>query len=217
MSSGGKDSLLTLARLRSSPDWAVTSLITTVNETSGQVAMHGTPVELLEAQADSLGLPLTVIELPEGCDNQTYEHRLAVGLRPFHQQGAAHIACGDLFLADIREYREQLFARLGWQPVFPLWLEPTDRLARELIEQGWLLTVTCVDTEKLTLPSLGARFDQSFLEDLPEGVDPCGENGEFHTFVHDGPGFATSLAFGAGRTVMNHDRFATLELFGPTD
>ncbi len=204
-----------LDRLRADPAWDVVGLVTTVNETNGRVAMHGTPPELLRAQADALDLPLTVIGLPEGCDNETYEMRLAEGLRPFQQRGVAHVGCGDLFLADIRDYRESLFERLGWQPEFPLWLEPTERLAGELIEQGWQLTVTCVDTEQLPRSFLGRRFDQSLLDDLPEGVDPCGENGEFHSFVHGGPGFASSLSFDTGRTVVTHGRFAMLELLSP--
>lgn len=215
LSSGGKDSLLMLERLRADPQWEVAALVTTVNEIDGRVAMHGISLELLQAQADSLGLPLTVIKLPESCDNETYEQRLTDGLRDFRERGVTHVGCGDLFLTDIREYRERLFGRLGWQPIFPLWFEPTDRLAGELIGQGWQLTVTCVDTHKLPRSFLGAEFNQSLLDELPAGVDPCGENGEFHTFVHGGPGFATALAFETGRTVMSHDRFAMLELFSP--
>lgn len=201
-----------LERLRADPAWRVESLISTVNETNGRVAMHGTPEALIRAQAESLGVPLELIGLPEDCDNAEYERRLKQGLEPFHSAGVAHVACGDLFLADIRQWREDLFSRLGWQPVFPIWHEPTDQLARRLMDQGWCLTITCVDTHKLPESFLGRAFDPSFLSELPEGVDPCGENGEFHSFVHDGPGFAHPIAFSTGRVVTTHDRFAMLEL-----
>lgn len=201
-----------LERLRADPGWAVRSLVTTVNETNARVAMHGTPEDLIRAQAESLGVPLVLIPLPEDCDNAEYERRLADGLKPFHDDGVRHVACGDLFLADIRRWREALFERLGWNPVFPIWEEPTDRLAQALINGGWKLTVTCVDTDKLAKPFLGRAFDQDFLDELPDGVDPCGENGEFHSFVHDGPGFRWPLEITTGRTVTAHGRFAMLEL-----
>jgi uncharacterized protein (TIGR00290 family) len=212
LSSGGKDSLMMLERLRADPHWEVGALVTTVNETNGRVAMHGTPESLIRAQAESLGVPLTLVGLPENCDNAEYEKRLAGGLAPFRECGFDHVACGDLFLADIRQWREALFQRLGWQPVFPIWEEPTDRLALELIEQGWALTLTCVDTETLPEHFLGRRYDRALLEELPAEVDPCGENGEFHTFVHNGPPFARPLAFKTGRVVVTHGRYAMLEL-----
>ncbi|MFU8830580.1 MAG: hypothetical protein ACNA7J_00365 [Wenzhouxiangella sp.] len=214
LSSGGKDSLFMLQRLREDPGWDVRALLTTVNEANGRVAMHGTPEDLIREQADALGVPLTLVRLPENCDNNEYEKRLAAGLKPFRANGIEHVACGDLFLADIRQWRETLFTRLGWQSVFPLWQEPTDRLAQRLIEQGWQLTITCVDTQALPEKFLGRRFDQALLGDLPTEVDPCGENGEFHSFVHGGPGFKRPLRFSAGRTVMTHGRFAMLELLG---
>jgi len=214
LSSGGKDSLFMLERLRQDPAWCVQALVTTINETNGRVAMHGTPEDLIRAQAESLNVPLTLVGLPGNCDNSEYEKRLAAGLRPFRDQGVEHVACGDLFLADIRQWREALFKRLGWESVFPIWQEPTDQLAGSLIEQGWHLTITCVDTQVLPVDFLGRRFDHGFLADLPPAVDPCGENGEFHSFVHGGPGFSRSVSFAMGRTVMTHGRFAMLELLG---
>jgi uncharacterized protein (TIGR00290 family) len=216
LSSGGKDSLFMLERLRQDPAWRVQTLLTTINETNGRVAMHGTPEDLIRAQAESLDVPQTLVALPDNCDNTEYEKRLAAGLRPFRHQGVEHVACGDLFLADIRLWREALFKRLGWGSVFPLWQEPTDQLAQSLIEQGWQLTITCVDTQVLPVEFLGRRFDQELLTDLPPAVDPCGENGEFHSFVHDGPGFSRQLSFSTGKTVMTHGRFAMLELLGET-
>ncbi len=201
-----------LQRLRQDPAWEVRALLTTVNESDGRVAMHGTSEELIRAQAESLGLRLTLVGLPENCDNNEYEKRLEAGLKPFRDQGIEHVACGDLFLADIRQWREALFSRLGWQPVFPLWQEPTDRLAQRMVQDGWQLTITCVDTQALPSQFLGRRFDQALLADLPVKVDPCGENGEFHSFVHGGPGFKRPVGFATGRTVMTHGRFAMLEL-----
>ena len=212
LSSGGKDSLFMLERLRGDPAWEVRALVTTVNEANGRVAMHGTPEVLIRAQADSLGVPIELIGLPENCDNAEYEKRLAAGLSRFRRAGVGHVACGDLFLADIRQWREALFARLGWEVTFPLWHEPTDRLARRMIDDGWGLTVTCVDTEALGPEFLGRRFDQVLLDELPEAVDPCGENGEFHSFVHGGPGFSRTIGFKTGRTVISHDRYAMLEI-----
>ncbi len=213
MSSGGKDSLLTLARLRDDPEWEVCALITTVNESNGRVAMHGTSEQLIRAQAESLGLPVTLIGLPENCDNTEYEKRLAAGLEAFRAQGIEQIACGDLFLADIRQWREALFNRLGWQPIFPLWQEPTDALARTLAGPDWTLTICCIDTHVLDHSFLGRRLDEAFLADLPDHIDPCGENGEFHSFVHAGPGFAIPLNLKTGKVIISHDRYAMLELY----
>ncbi len=205
-----------LERLRADPAWDVRGLLTTVNETNGRVAMHGTSEALIRAQAESLGLPIDLVGLPENCNNQVYEQRLAEALSHHRRQGIDHVACGDLFLKDIRQWREALFERLGLQPIFPIWGEPTDRLARQMVEDGWLTTLTCIDSDKLPERFLGRRFDASFLEDLPRGVDPCGENGEFHSFVHGGPGFSRPIGIRPGRTVWVHDRFAMLDLYPST-
>lgn len=212
LSSGGKDSMLMLDRVRSDPAWDVQALVTTVNETNRRVAMHGTPASLIQQQADSLGWPLKIIGLPEDCDNAEYERRLEAGLRPFLDRRIGHVACGDLFLSDIRQWREALFERLGWHPVFPLWHQPTEGLVEVLAGADWSLTVTCVDLEALSEHFLGRQFDAQFLSDLPAGVDPCGEYGEFHTFVSDGPGFSRPIPFRTGRIVVTHGRFAMLEL-----
>ena len=201
-----------LERLRADPAWEVCALVTTINETNGRVAMHGTPEALIRAQAEALNIPISLIGLPENCDNAEYEARLAGGLAGYGRQGIAHVACGDLFLEDIRQWREALFSRLGWQVIFPIWQEPTDKLARQLVDDGWKLTLTCIDTEKLPEHFLGRRFDHDLLEELPSGVDPCGEKGEFHSFVHDGPGFSHSVDGVPGKTVRVHDRYAMLEL-----
>lgn len=212
LSSGGKDSLYMLDRLRRDPSWRVEALVTTVNEANGRVAMHGTPESLLQAQADSLGLPLTLIGLPEDCDNQAYQQRLAEGLQPFRERGIETIACGDLFLEDIRGWREASFRAMGWQPVFPIWHTPTAELARTLAGPGWKVVLTCVDTRVLPESLLGRRLDPALLDTLPPAVDPCGENGEFHTFVRNAPGFARELSVHAGRVVTVHEHFAMVDL-----
>lgn len=198
--------------LRRDPAWRIKALVTTVNEANGRVAMHGTPKNLLQAQADALGLPLIVIGLPENCDNRTYETRLADGLRPFRQLGIETIACGDLFLEEIRHWREDSFRGMGWKVVFPIWQTPTGELARQLIREPWRVVITCIDTEVLPERFLGARLDAELLEWLPEGVHPCGENGEFHTFVCNGPGFENAIDVVPGRRVLAHDRYLMLDL-----
>lgn len=212
LSSGGKDSLYMLDTLRSDPAWRVEGLVTTVNEANRRVAMHGTAETLLRAQAESLGLPLTVIGLPEHCDNAEYEHRLAEGLAPFHRAGIEHVACGDLFLSDIRRWREQSFEAMGWQPVFPIWDTPTDVLARRLVASPWRVVISCIDTRHLPESLLGSQLDEEILETLPAGVDPCGENGEFHSFVCNGPGFDRPIDVVTGERVLVHERYLMIDL-----
>lgn len=212
LSSGGKDSLFMLEKLRCDPAWRVEALVTTVNETNGRVAMHGTPETLLRAQAASLGLPLTVVGLPEHCDNRTYEACLAEGLAPFREVGIQHIACGDLFLDDIRRWRERSFGAMGWEPVFPIWGTPTDEMIRALLEPPWRVVITCVDTRVLDEPLLGCVLDRDLIESLSAEVDPCGENGEFHSFVCNGPGFALPIEVRSGRTMRVHEHFLMVDL-----
>jgi len=212
LSSGGKDSLYMLDTLRRDPAWRVEMLVTTVNESNRRVAMHGTSETLLRVQAESLGLPLIVVGLPENCDNKTYEKRLAEGLHPLRARGVATIASGDLFLMDIRHWREQSFRSMGWEPVFPIWRTPTDHLARLLASDPWRAVITCIDSQVMPETMLGRPIDMELLAELPEGVDPCGENGEFHTFVRNGPGFARPLEVVGGRRVLAHERYLMLDL-----
>lgn len=212
LSSGGKDSLYMLDTLRKDSAWRVEALVTTVNETNRRVAMHGTSEALLEAQAKSLGLPLTVVGLPEGCDNREYEKRLARGLAAHREAGVEHVACGDLFLDDIRRWRERSFRDMGWHPVFPIWGTPTGELAYRLIEERWQVVITCVDTHVLPEELLGVRIDADVLDTLPAGVDPCGENGEFHTFVCDGTGFDVPIEVVPGERVLAHERYLMVNL-----
>jgi len=215
LSSGGKDSLYMLDTLRRDPAWQVDALVTTVNETNRRVAMHGTSETLLRMQAESLGLSLIVVGLPENCDNQTYEERLAEGLRPLQARGVVTIASGDLFLKDIRHWREQGFRSMGWKTVFPIWHTPTDRLARLLANDPWRAVITCIDSLVMPETLLGRAIDLELLAELPKDVDPCGEKGEFHTFVCNGPGFDRPVEVVGGRRVLAHERYLMLDLQPP--
>jgi len=212
MFSGGKDSLAALAALGGRDDLRVEWLVTTCNETNARIALHGTPFALLAAQADALGLPLLRIDLPEACDNATYIARVADGLSGPRADGLAAIAFGDLFLEDIRAFRERQFAGTGLDTLFPLWGRNTSELACTLIDAGYRAVVCGIDREALSETLLGRVWDRALLDELPAGVDPCGENGEFHTFVCDAPEMARPVAVKPGRMHVSHDRFCMLDL-----
>jgi len=199
--SSGKDSLMALGEARRTGTVQVTGLLTTVNATANRVAMHGVRRELLEAQADALGLPLHVVELPWPCPNSVYEQRMGDALVEAVECGVEQMVFGDLFLADVRAYREDKLAGTGITPIFPLWDRPTDRLATEVIDAGVRAVLTCVDPTSAPAELAGRWYDQRLLADLPPQVDPCGENGEFHTLVVDGPGFAHPLDVRVGDVV----------------
>lgn len=213
LSSGGKDSMAALGALKDDPGWRVERVLTTFNETNQRVAMHGVPRSLIQAQADVLGLELLAVGLPESCSNEVYEGRMAAALQPLIDTGLKHVAIGDLFLEDIRQYREAQFARLNLEAVFPIWKRDTRSLAIEMIETGWKAVICSVDAEQLDPVFLGRRWDTRLLEELPPGVDWCGENGEFHTFVFDGPLFRQPVAVRPGdATHISYDRFHMLDL-----
>lgn len=199
--SSGKDSTLALHRVRAGPEPDVVGLLTTVSETAQRVAMHGVRRQLLEAQADSLRLPLHVVELPWPCPNHVYEQRMSHALALATSSGVECLVFGDLFLADIRAYREASLAGTGITPLFPLWGQPTEVLAGQILDAGIRAIVTCVDPSQAPESLAGRWYDQQFLSDLPPGVDPCGEHGEFHTFVTDGPGFERPLQVTLGEIV----------------
>jgi uncharacterized protein (TIGR00290 family) len=200
--SGGKDSVLALERLRAD-GWDVRALLAAVVEDDGTLAMHGVPERLVALQAASLGVPLAPLRVPREAANPVYEARLAAALEPFRAQGVGHVAFGDLFLADIKAYRDALMARLGFEPVYPLWRADTAALAQRLVDEGYRGVAVCIDTAKLGAEWAGRELGAEFFAGLPAGIDPCGENGEFHTFVYDGPAFAYPVRFerstGAGR------------------
>lgn len=199
--SSGKDSTLSLHRARHNDDLDVTGLLVSFNAAADRVAMHAVRRELVEAQADRVGLPLHAVDLPWPCSNEIYEQKMAAAMADAKDDGVDRVVFGDLFLADIRAYREQALDGSGIDPHFPLWEEPTDRLAREMLDSGIRAILTCVDTAQLPAEFAGRSFDEELLADMPKGVDPCGENGEFHTFVWDGPGFSAPIDVTVGEVV----------------
>lgn len=199
--SSGKDSTFALHTVRAAGETSITGLLTTVNTSADRVAMHAVRRVLLEEQAAALGLPLHVIELPWPCSNDVYERQMADALETMKQAGVGHLVFGDLFLDDVRAYRERAMAGTGVEPMFPLWRRPTAELAGEMLADGIRAVITCVDPAQAPREFAGRWFDEDLLRELPAGVDPCGERGEFHTFVVDGPGFATALDVVVGEIV----------------
>ena len=187
------------------------ALLTTVNAAYQRVAMHAVRESLLEAQAGAAGLPLVKVPIPSPCSNEVYEHAMGVAMARARSEGVLHVIFGDLFLEEIRAYREKQLGACGMTPVFPLWLQDTRRLAEEMIAGGMSAYLTCVDPRKLGCEFAGRRFDASLLADLPEDVDPCGENGEFHTFACEGPMFREKIAVEAGE-VVERDGFVFADL-----
>jgi uncharacterized protein (TIGR00290 family) len=200
--SGGKDSSLALHKIRGEGLYDAKALVTTVTEEYDRVSMHGFRRTLLHAQASSLGLPLEEVWIPKDASNETYEARTRAMLLKHKDEGVEKVAFGDLFLQDIRTYREDRLGQIGMRGVFPLWGMDTARLATEFIEQGFRAVVCCVDPKQLGKEFCGREFDRSFLESLPGGVDPCGERGEFHTFVYAGPIFKKAIGITKGDVVL---------------
>jgi len=200
--STGKDSAWMLHTLRQQHPGAVAGLLTTTNAAFDRVAMHAVRRELLQAQADATGLPLHVVPLPWPCSNEQYESIMKTAVDGFVQEGFTHVAFGDLFLEDVRRYREERLAGSGLAPLFPLWkTRTTAALAKDMLDGGLRATLTCVDPKQLDRSFAGRTFDQTLIDDLPAGVDPCGENGEFHSFAHTGPMFAHPIAVSVGEIV----------------
>lgn len=189
----------------------VVGLLTTVNEVYARVSMHAVRVELLEAQARAVGVPLWKVFIPSPCTNEQYEAAMGQAVVGARGQGIEAIAFGDLYLEDVRSYREKMMRGTGIKPLFPLWRMPTDLLARDMIDQGVKARLTCVDPQALPAHFIGREFDRSFLDELPSGVDPCGEKGEFHTFAYDGPMFRTPVLFRSGESV-HREGFIFLDL-----
>lgn len=209
--SSGKDSAWTLHTLRQDPAVEVVGLLTTVNAAHGRVAMHATPLAIVKAQARAAGLPLHVVRLPWPCSNEEYERAMAVEIEDGLEQGVTQIAFGDLFLEDIRDYRIRQLAGSGVDPLFPIWHEPTRALGLRMIEAGMEAVLTCVDPKQLPPAFAGRHFDRAFLDELPDGVDPCGENGEFHTCVLAGPMFQRPLHATVG-AIIERDGFCFADL-----
>jgi len=208
--SGGKDSALALSRLRGE-QLEPEALITTVTESYDRISMHGVRRELLARQARALSLPLVEILIPAACVNDVYEARMAQAFAASPLSGVDAVAFGDLFLEDVRAYREQRLAAAGKRGVFPLWGQDTSGLAREFLDAGFEATLVCVDPRLLDRSFAGRRYDKQLLAELPAGVDPCGENGEFHTFVHAGPIFAAPIGCATGE-IVERDGFVFCDL-----
>jgi uncharacterized protein (TIGR00290 family) len=211
--SSGKDSAWALHALRTSAEVEIVGLLTTINQEHSRVAMHGVRERLLEMQADALGLPLLKVFIPDPCSNAQYEHAMSDALSRAKREGVTAVAFGDLFLRDIRRYREEKLAPTGIDALFPIWGLKTDQLARDMVDAGLRAYITCVDTSQFDRSFAGQTYDRSMLESLPAGVDPCGENGEFHTFVYRGPMFSRAIAVEPGALIeRNGFVFADLVL-----
>ena len=212
--SGGKDSALALHALNQNPSLEVVALLTTVTSDHERISIHGVRTSLLQAQVARLGLPVFQARLQPNSSNAEYEAEFTAALAEIRRERAdvAHIAFGDLFLADVRAYRERLLTDSGWTPLFPIWGQDTRLLARRFIDEGFAARLVCVDTTQLDGAFAGRAFDPELLAELPSTVDPCGERGEFHTFVSDGPPFADAIHYRCGDTVLRDGRFMYCDL-----
>jgi uncharacterized protein (TIGR00290 family) len=209
--SSGKDSAWALHEARRAGELEIVGALTTVTHEFCRVSMHGTREALLAAQLEAARLPAITVRIPFPCPNEIYEREMAAALDAAKRAGVSHVVFGDLFLEDIRAYRESRLAAIGITPVFPLWHRPTDMLAREMIDGGLEGYLVCVDRKKLPASFAGRKFDRALLESLPPGIDPCGENGEFHSFVTAGPMLERAIEVAVGETV-ERDGFAFADL-----
>lgn len=209
--SSGKDSAYTLAKILKEGRFEIVELFTTITDSYKRVAMHGVRQELLDLQAEAIGLPLHKIGIPSPCPNAVYEEKMGAYLKEWVKKGVTHVIFGDLFLEDLRAYRIKQLGALGLECVFPLWKMDTATLAKKMIQEGFRATLTCVDLKKLSKEFAGRSFDAKLLTDFPAGIDPCGENGEFHTFVHEAPFFKKKIPVKSGETV-EREGFAFADL-----
>ncbi len=216
--SGGKDSALALREIRSDARYRVAALLTTVTAEYDRISMHGVRRTLLRRQAESLALPLEEVVISPGASNEEYEASMGVALAALRTRNAGldSVVFGDLFLADIRAYRERMLARIGMRGLFPLWLRDTRALAHEFVRLGYRAVLVCVDSAQLAGGFAGREFDADLLHDFPPEVDPCGENGEFHTFVYAGPGLRQPVEHRRGPVVLRDDRFVYCDLVETT-
>ncbi len=209
--SGGKDSCLALYELQQAGKHRAAALLTTVTRDYDRVSMHGVRRVLLERQAESLGLPLRQVLIPKDATNDEYEREVAEAFSEYRAEGVETVVFGDLFLEDVRAYREQFLARHGMRGLYPVWMRDTSEFVRKFIALGFKAVVTCVNSEALDGSFAGRLIDDEFLASLPPGVDPCGENGEFHSFVFDGPSFKEEVRFSVGERVLR-DSFRFCDL-----
>ena len=208
--SGGKDSALALYEAQKT--YAIVALVTTVTEGYDRISVHGVRTRLLEQQAAALGYPVEKVVLCQLCTNDEYESKMRAALERHRQAGVSTVICGDIFLEDVRRYREERLFTVGLQGAFPLWHRPSTELARQFLALGFRAILCCVDTTVLDAGFAGRLYDERLLADLPPGVDPCGENGEFHSFVFDGPTFKSPVECTAGERVLRDNRFCFCDL-----
>ncbi len=199
--SGGKDSACALWRLQQDERYEVAGLLTTLTEGFDRISMHGVRHELLAAQAEALDLPVYEVWVPQGASNATYEERMGAAVSQMLSDGVRAVAFGDLFLEDVRAYREKMLAPTGLEPLFPLWGAPTAALARRIIADGFRAVLACVDPRAVPAEFAGREYDEALLDEMPPETDPCAERGEFHTFVYDAPNFAAPIAITRGDAV----------------
>ena len=205
--SGGKDSSLALEEIQKNGKFEIKALITTVTEDYDRVSMHGLRTDLLDRQAASLNIPLRKVLISKNASNDEYEINFNEALLVFKEQGINNVVFGDLYLEDIKNYRESLLGKIGMNCLFPIWKRDTVKLAHDFIDVSFKAITVCVDSKVLDKEFAGREFDQQFLADIPEGIDPCGENGEFHTFVYDGPIFTKPIDQMPGEIVFRDERF----------
>jgi uncharacterized protein (TIGR00290 family) len=205
--SGGKDSSMALYELKKCNGYEITGLLTTITEDYDRISMHGVRRALLEKQADLLCIPLEKVFISKQSSNEEYESKMKAALDKYKEAGVTTVAFGDIFLEDLRRYRENKLAGLGMRGIFPIWKKDTTELAHAFIDQGFRAIVTCIDSQVLNKSFAGREFDKNFLDDLPPAIDPCGENGEFHSFVYEGPIFKKRIAYTKGDIILRDNRF----------
>lgn len=210
--SGGKDSALALYELERTKSYEIAALLTTVTQEYDRISMHGVQRILLERQAESLGFPLEKVFLSKDFSNEDYESKMREVLEKYVDDGVSCVAFGDIFLEDVRKYREENLSKMGMKGIFPIWRRDTRELAHTFIDLGFSAVITCVDSDVLDKTFIGRAFDESFLSKLPSTVDPCGENGEFHSFVYDGPIFREPILHTKGEVVLRENRFYYCDL-----
>jgi uncharacterized protein (TIGR00290 family) len=213
--SGGKDSALALYKVQKRRGYEISALLTTVTKDYDRISMHGVRRSLLEQQASSLGYPAEQVLIPAKATNEEYEMSMRQVLEKYSGSGVSAVVFGDIFLEEVRKYREDNLSKVGMRAVFPLWERDTTGLARAFIDLGFKAVITCVDSRLLDKSFVSRLFDRQFLSELPSGVDPCGENGEFHSFVFDGPIFRWKLSYRLGDTVLRDNRFYFRDLIPP--
>jgi len=210
--SGGKDSAMALFEVLKTGNYEIAALLTTVTEDYDRISMHGVQAILLEEQAESLQLPLEKVYISKISSNEEYEARMMEKLTYYRGLGVTCVAFGDIFLEDLKEYRKQNLAKIEMRGIFPIWKRDTARLARTFIDSGFQTIITCIDSKVLDKSFAGRIFDRQFLSELPADVDPCGENGEFHSFVYDGPIFSKKIPYKKGEVILRNERFYYCDL-----